>query len=602
MDDATKTLDLSPDAIREKYRRERDKRLRGDGEEQYIEVSGVFAHFNEVDPYVAPGFSRAPQTSEVEVAIVGGGFSGMLAAVRLRELGVTDVRIIEAAGDFGGTWYWNRYPGAQCDIESYCYLPLLEELGYIPKEKYSYAKEIFEHSRRIGQAYGLYDLTLFQTRVTRLEWDAGLKRWHVRTGRGDDLKARFVIMAQGPASRPKLPGIPGIETFKGHAFHTSRWDYGYTGGDQEGDLHKLADKTVAIIGTGATAVQCIPHLGKHAKQLFVFQRTPTVIFGPRGNRPTDAAWPATLQTGWQKARRENFNHVLLGNPSDVDLVDDGWTAISRRIIAAAMAEPGTPKEIEQRIEVADFALMNEIRAGIETAITDPATAEALKPWYRAFCKRPTFHDEYFATFNRPNVTLVDVSASKGVERITPNGLMANGKEYAVDCIVYATGFEISSAWKRRIGMDIIGRGGRSLRDDWADGFKTLHGFTTEGFPNWFYMGISQNGLSPNMTSMFDDQARHIAYIIKETRTRGKTTVEPTLDAQMEWVATIRKLSMLNRAYEQSCTPGYYNNEGAARGGVNAEIYAPGINAFNDLLAAWRARGDMEGVVFDSHSG
>ncbi len=341
MDDATPpaqpALDFDPDALREKYRQERDKRVRPDGEAQYIEVSGLFAHYFEDDPYAASDFSRAPITEELEIAVIGGGFSGLLAGARLREAGLDDFRIIEAGGDFGGTWYWNRYPGAQCDIESYCYLPLLEELGYVPKEKYSYAREIYEHSQRVGHAYKLYDRALFQTRVNDLRWDEGLQRWRIGTNRGDDIKARFVITALGPANRAKLPGIPGIETFQGHSFHTSRWDYDYTGGDTTGGLTKLADKRVAIIGTGATAIQCVPFLGQYAQRLYVFQRTPSSV-DRRGNAPTDPDWAKTLEPGWQRARRHNFADIVEGRPFEVDLVNDGWTDIFRSL-AAGIAGP-----------------------------------------------------------------------------------------------------------------------------------------------------------------------------------------------------------------------------------------------------------------------
>ncbi|WP_439816877.1 flavin-containing monooxygenase [Zavarzinia sp. CC-PAN008] len=591
-------LDFDPAALRERYARERDKRLRKDGEAQYVELSGAYARYSDEDPYVEPGFTRAPLTDEVEVVIIGGGFSGMLAAARLREAGVNDIRIIEAGGDFGGTWYWNRYPGAQCDIESYCYLPLLEELGYIPKEKYSYVTEIFEHSQRIGREYKLYDITCFQTRVRSIRWDEELKRWRIATNRDDDMKARFVVMALGTASRAKLPGIPGIETYKGHSFHTSRWDYGYTGGDTTGNLHKLADKRVAIIGTGATAIQCIPHLGRHAKHLYVFQRTPSSV-DHRGNKPTDYEWAKTLQPGWQRARRENFAAIVTGQPFEEDLVNDGWTDVFRRLAASPFGqEKGavSPEDIAKRAEIADFVKMNEIRARVDETVENPSAAEALKPWYRQFCKRPTFNDDYLPTFNRPNVTLVDVAESKGVDRITEKGVVANGQEYEVDCIIYASGFEISTEFRRRIGFDIRGKGGQSLYDYWSDGYKTLHGFSTCNFPNWFYIGISQNGLSVNMTAMFDDQARHIAYIIREAQKRGARTVEPAPEAQAAWVETIRKLSIDTRAYFEACTPGYYNNEGRASGGLNAETYAPGINAFNALLAEWREKGTMEGMI------
>ncbi|HEX7946764.1 MAG TPA: NAD(P)/FAD-dependent oxidoreductase [Phenylobacterium sp.] len=602
MDDASPVKDLGfdPDALREKYRQERDKRLRADGEAQYVELSGPFARYAEDDPYADPGFTRAPLTDEVEVAIIGGGFSGLLASARLREQGVDDFRIIEAGGDFGGTWYWNRYPGAQCDIESYCYLPLLEELGYIPKEKYSYVGEIFEHSQRIGKAYSLYDVACFQTRVNALAWDEGLKRWHIRTNRGDDMKARFVIMALGTASRAKLPGIPGLETFEGHSFHTSRWDYAYTGGDTTGGLTKLADKRVAVIGTGATAIQCVPYVGKHAEHLYVFQRTPSSV-DLRGNKPTDDAWAQALQPGWQRARRHNFADIVEGRPFQEDLVNDGWTDIFRSLAAGirdaiARGEKLSPEEAARQAELGDFAKMNKIRARVDETVTNPAAAEALKPWYRQFCKRPTFNDEFLPTFNRPNVTLVDVSEAKGVERITPTGVVANGVEYPVDCIIYASGFEISTAFKRRVGFEITGRDGLSLYDYYKDGFRTLHGHSSRGFPNWFYIGIGQNGLSVNMTAMFDDQARHIAYIIKEARARGATTVEPTAEAEEAWVEVIRSVAIANRDFQNACTPGYYNNEGGERsGGLNGQTYTPGINKFNALLAEWREAGDLAGL-------
>ncbi|WP_085810782.1 NAD(P)/FAD-dependent oxidoreductase [Sphingomonas sp. TZW2008] len=588
--------DLDVEALRARYRAERDKRLRTDADRQYHELSGDFARYAEEDPYVAPGFARAPLTDFVEVAVIGGGFSGMLAAARLKEKGVTDLRIVEAGGDFGGTWYWNRYPGAQCDIESYCYLPLLEELGYLPKEKYSYVTEIYEHCQRIGKHYGLYDLTLFQTRVSELAWDETERCWIIRTNRGDAMRARFVISALGTASRAKLPGIPGIDSFKGHSFHTSRWDYGYTGGDTTGNLWKLEDKTVAIIGTGATAIQCIPALGRHAKKLYVFQRTPSSV-DTRGNKPTDPEWAKTLQPGWQRARRHNFADIIEGRPFDDDLVNDNWTSIFREVQSFVIRNAKTigPEAAMAHAELADFRKMNAIRQRVDDTVADRETAEKLKPWYRQFCKRPTFNDEYLPTFNRPNVELVDVSESKGVERITPKGLVANGRKYEVDCIVYASGFEITTSFKRRVGFDIKGRGGQKLHDYWADGYKTLHGFASHGFPNWFYIGVSQNGLSVNMTAMFDDQAQHIAYIIAEAKARGVSVVEPTPEAQDGWVSTIKKLSVVNRAYLESCTPGYYNNEGDVSGGQAGQTYAPGINAFNALLADWRSEGALRGL-------
>ncbi len=589
-------VEFDPDALRERYRRERDKRLRPDGIEQYREASGELAHFADDDPYAPVGVEREPVDEDVEVAIVGGGFSGLLAAARLTERGVTSFRIVEAGSDFGGTWYWNRYPGAQCDTDAYCYLPLLEELGYMPKEKYAYADEIFEHSQRIGRHYGLYERTHFCTRVRSMEWDEALGRWHLRTDRGDDVRGRFVVSALGPMTRPKLPGIPGLETFAGHSFHTSRWDYRYTGGDTTGGMTKLADKVVAVIGTGASAVQCVPRLARDARHVYVFQRTPSSV-DFRRNRPTDPDWWASLRPGWQRERRENFNAISMGQPVEVDLVDDGWTDIFRAISSPKGEQrPRTKEERDRIVELSDFRKMEEIRRRIDDTVRDSATAELLKPYYRVMCKRPTFNDEYLECFNRDNVTLVDVSETKGVERITERGVVANGREYEVDLIVYASGFETSSDVRRRTGIDIIGRDGVHLADHWADGVKTLHGFCTRGFPNWFSIGVSQNAFSVNMTSMFDDQARHIAYIVAEAIARGARTVEPTEEGQDAWVALIGSFRAGGVGFLEACTPGYYNNEGMPRGG-NAFLgaYAPGINAFNRLLEDWRAAGDLDGL-------
>ncbi|MCY4012566.1 MAG: NAD(P)/FAD-dependent oxidoreductase [Gammaproteobacteria bacterium] len=593
-------LDFDPGALREKYRIERDKRIRADGEDQYIEAASEFAHYATDDPYADPAFEREPLDLEIDVAVIGAGFSGLMAGARLKERGITNFRIIESGGDFGGTWYWNRYPGAQCDIESYCYLPLLEETGFMPKEKYSYAPEIFDHSKRVAEYFGLYDRAVFQTRVTEVRWNEDDRRWHVSTHRNDAIRARFVVQATGPANRPKLPGIPGIGDFKGHTFHTARWDYEYTGGDHNGGLTRLADKRVAVIGTGCTAIQSVPFLGEHAERLYVFQRTPSSV-DLRGNRPTDEDWYRGLEPGWQRARRENFAAVLFGQNVTEDLVADGWTDIARRIGISLMTRKSDEaldmEEVALRAEVADFEKMNEIRARVDDTVADGKAAEALKPWYRQFCKRPTFNDEYLDTFNLDNVELIDVSDSKGVERITETGVVANGIEYEVDCIVYATGFEITTSAHRRVDFDTIGRDGQSLYDHWADGFRTLHGLSSHGFPNWFTIGINQNGLSPNMTAMFDDQAMHVAYIVDEVKRRGKDVAEVTAEAESRWVAEIVALAGMGAAeFLEQCTPGYYNREGkGTQGNRQNSPYAPGINAFNALLKKWRDRGDLEGM-------
>ncbi|MGH6909592.1 MAG: flavin-containing monooxygenase [Phenylobacterium sp.] len=594
-------LDFDPDALRERYRQERDRRLRPDANGQYVEAKGDFRHYVD-DPYVEPGFTRAPLNDAMDVIIIGGGFGGLLAAARLREAGVKDIRIIEKGGDFGGTWYWNRYPGAQCDIESYIYLPLLEETGYLPREKYSFGPEIRAHARRIGETFDLYGAACFQTEITELRWLEDEARWLVTTNRGDRMTARYVVMSNGPLNRPKLPGIPGIEGFKGHSFHTSRWDYAYTGGDSAGgELDKLADKRVAIIGTGATAIQCVSHLGRTAGQLYVFQRTPSSV-DVRGNRPTNPEWAKTLTPGWQKRRMENFNTLVAGGHQDEDLVNDGWTDIIRNLGAAVAARAAqgsglSPQELGREMELSDFRKMNQVRARVDALVEDPATAEALKPWYRQFCKRPTFNDDYLPTFNRPNVTLVD-TLGRGVDRVTETGLVFDGVEYEVDCIIFATGFEVGTAYTRRAGFEIYGKDGKTLTDHWGSGPKTLHGFYSHGFPNCFHVGITQNTLTPNFPHMLDEQARHVAEVVRQANLRQAKTVEPTPEGEAQWVQTIRDNALQNLQFRADCTPGYYNGEGRPGEGAGLfdGLYGPGSVAFFELAKAWRAEGNLEGLA------
>ena len=593
-------LAYDPDTLKQKYLSERDKRVRADGNSQYREITGEFAHFID-DPYVEPGFTREPLFDEVDVIIIGGGFGGLLAGARLREAGVKKIRMIDRAGDFGGTWYWNRYPGAACDIEGYIYLPLLEEMNYIPKEKYSHAPEILAHSQAIGRKFDLYDDALFQTEVSGMTWDAKEAKWTVTTSRGDVMKARFVAMSNGPLNKPKLPGMTGIEKFKGHTFHTSRWDYNYTGGDSTGGLTGLKDKRVAIIGTGATAVQCIPHLGEWAQHLFVFQRTPSSV-DVKNNHLTDPEWAKTLEPGWQKKRMDNFNVLVSGGHQDEDLVGDGWTDIFRKLTGILAREEGaqtaaSPAEMAALNELADQQKMEEVRARAAAIVNDPKVAEALKPYYRQFCKRPCFHEEYLPTFNRPNVTLVD-TLGKGVDRITEKGIIFDGTEYKVDCIIFATGFEVGTDYTARSGYDVIGRDNMTLSKKWANGLSTFHGFYTNGFPNCFFMGMTQTGLTANIPHMLNEQAGHISYVIKHAMGHNIKAVEPSVEAEEGWVAEIRKMARLGERFYAECTPGYYNNEGkpgeTGNGFLNGQ-YGGGPVAFFKILDNWRKEGELRGL-------
>ena len=592
------TIDI--DALKQKYAEERAKRLRPDGNDQYVQLKDQLAHYLD-DPYT-PVTPRDPKTDHVTVAFIGGGFAGLVTGARLKEAGIDDVRIIEKAGDFGGNWYWNRYPGAQCDTASFVYMPLLEETGHMPTEKYAHAPEILEHSRRIGKHFGLYDNALFHTEVTDLEWDADGSCWIIRTNRGDEFTAQFIGMGLGPLHVPKLPGIPGLEDFKGHSFHTSRWDYDYTGGDTFGaPMDKLGDKRVAIIGTGATAVQCIPYLARDAGQLFVFQRTPSSI-DVRNNRPTDPEWFAEIATpGWQRRWLENFTATqsAMAIPEE-DLVQDGWTDLARRIRDKIMSLPPedfTPEKMMAAFEDSDFEKMTEIRARVDTIVHDPDTAQNLKAWYRQLCKRPCFHDEYLQAYNEPSTRLIDTDG-KGVERITETGVVVAGVEYEVDCIIYASGFEVGTAFTRRAGFDMTGRDGEKLSEAWADGMVTKHGTHVHGFPNAFIVQVAQGAnLISNVPHNFTESGLTIAMIVKHALDNGHREVEVSKQGQDDWMELLYSTPPMGTIGSLECTPGYYNNEGKG-GGVDWFLgYPMGAMAYFEYLDQWRNKGDFTGLEF-----
>jgi cation diffusion facilitator CzcD-associated flavoprotein CzcO len=595
---------LGREALRARYRAERDKRLRPDGNDQYLEPAGKFASLLD-DPYVER-VEREPRFDEVTLAFIGGGFAGLCSGARLKEAGIDDVCIIEAGGDFGGAWYWNRYPGAMCDTAAMIYLPLLEETGHVPSQKYVFAPEIFEHCQRIAKTFGLYDQALLSTAVTSLVWDDTSSRWVIHTDRGDVIRARFVAMGTGPLNRPKLPGIPGIDTFAGHTFHTSRWDYRYTGGDAVGaPMEYLAHKRVGVIGTGATAVQCVPRLVRDAGELFVFQRTPSSI-DERNNHPVDPEWFATLEPGWQRKWLLNFATLQTGGFADEDLVKDGWTDIAQRIrdrVVAAMSDGTdfTPELAERAFEDSDDEKMNEIRARVDAVVDEPATAQALKAWYRQLCKRPCFHDEYLQAYNEPNCHLVDTDG-KGVERIDETGVWVDGVHYELDCLIFASGFEVGTSYARRAGFEIVGRSGVTLDERWADGMETMHGMHVHGFPNLFVVGFSQAAnLISNVTHNLTEAGSTIAAIVKRAIEVGANHVEVTETAEEAWMHMLDS-SPASFLGNPDCTPGYYNNEGQPLG-PKARFamsgYPLGAVAFFEFIERWRTSGDFEGLAFGS---
>jgi cation diffusion facilitator CzcD-associated flavoprotein CzcO len=552
------------EAIKARFAEARDLRLRyrPQGTAQYTsDLTGDLARY-EVDPYAHDGSDRPPIEDTVECLFIGGGFSALLTAARLRERGVESIRIVERGADVGGTWYWNRYPGAACDVPSYDYLPLLDEMGYVPLRLYAKGPEIFAHCQAIARRYDLYDLAVFRTTVTSTTWDEDEKLWRIGTDRGDTMKARFVICANGTLSKPKLSRIEGMERFAGHSFHTSRWDYGYTGED----LSKLADKVVGIIGTGATAVQAIPRLAKTARELYVFQRTPSSI-DIRGDRPTDPEWMSRLQPGWQAKRR--LKH-LMGRETD----------ITRK---AELAQLSREEKIRKQ-ENDNIDYMMRIHRRIEEIVEDKATAEALKPWYMFMCKRPCFDDEYLPAYNRPNVHLVDTNG-KGITQISPAGPVFEGREYPLDLLIYATGFEVQ---KTGIYNEIRGRDGREINETYSEGLRTLFGVHTHGYPNLFIMGGYQASFQFNLTFMLQTQGDHIAECIAYARDNGHREIDVSPDSEEWWVQeVIAHRGKTSR--NQDCTPGYYNFEGEFNRRQDGN-YNGGFKAYFDHLT--QARGEM----------
>ena len=586
--------------FREKYAAERDKRLPNTGADTFkaIDFEGEFATFD-ADPHVTGPRTAPPVTTDLEMLVIGAGFMGISAGVELKKAGVTDFKILDVAGDFGGAWYWNRYPGVRCDVESYIYLPYLEETGYIPTERYTRGSEIFAYCKSLGEHFGLYDHALFQTRVTDMEWDEDTARWLVRTDCGDLLRARFVSTQSGLFSRPQLPGIPGIEKFKGHSFHTSRWDYDYTGGDSTGNLTNLHDKRVAIIGTGATGVQAIPQLAEYAKSLVVFQRTPSQI-APRENAETDVEWFESLPAGWQSERRAAFDKCAMDRATADCDVDDGWIKFAKFQLGAiyeAGGETPTMDQLMDAMERSDYEWNEMLRDRVDSIVSDPDKAEKLKSYYRTMCKRPGFSDDFLPAFNKESVDIVD-TATTPIDRITENGVVVGDREYEVDLIVYATGFQQGRTWTDKAGYDVIGRDGNRLSKKFAEGASTFHGFLSKDFPNLFFLGFTQSTQVSNIANLIDHQARHMIYMVNKCIAEGIRAIEPTPEAEAGWNQTILEHAEMRRDWFTTCTPGHYNNEGRVddkRSTLVGGLYGPGYEYF-DLLRQWREDDKFDGIA------
>ncbi len=589
---------FDPDAVHAKYLAERDKRLvPGRTDIRDLTSDEQFARYCE-DPFT-PVAERGPVTDDVDVVVVGAGIAGILAAVQLQQAGVQRIRVVDKAGGVGGTWYWNRYPGVMCDVESYIYMPMLEELEYVPTRRYAFGEEIRLHLQEIADRYELATDALFHTGMTRAEWDDDSARWRVQTDRGDDFGCKYYVLAVGILSLMKLPAIPGMEQFAGHSFHTARWDYGYTGGGPNEPLDNLAGKTVGLIGTGATGIQCLPALADAAERVYVFQRTPSAI-GVRGNRPTESAFGGALHPGWQRRRMDNFQAIMLGKPVDADLVADGWTQHYAKVHNAPKWKDMNFEEYMRNAEAIDYGIMEEHRQRVDELVADPEKAAILKPYYRYLCKRPCFHDEYLQAYNNDNVTLIDCPT--GIECVTEKGPIVDGEQYEVDCVIYGTGFEPElTPLSRRAGHDIIGREGVTLADKWQEGAATLFGIMTRGFPNLFIMPApaQQSVVTVNYTHLAVTGAEFVGGAVGVLERRGVKAFDVEAGAEQQWTDKIMASFVDPSHVMGACTPSRLNNEGnpGAISPRNAN-YGRGFGDFfgyRELLEQWVDSGECEGL-------
>ena len=587
-----------------KYLAERDRRLvPGRADIRDLEHDAHFAGARR-DPFT-PYTDRDPIVDDVDVVIVGGGMAGVLAGANLRQQGVERIRIIDQAGGIGGTWYWNRYPGVMCDVESYIYLPMLEELGYIPTRRYAFGEEIRLHLQSVADHFDLRSDALFHTDVSGATWDDDAARWRIRTDRGDEISCRYYVLAVGILNLLKLPAIPGMETFAGHSFHTARWDYGYTGGGPGEPLTELGDKVVALIGTGATGIQCVEPLAQAAKHVYVFQRTPSAI-GVRGNRPTDPSFADGLEPGWQQARMDNFQAVMVGQPVEEDLTDDGWTRDYASVHNPPRWKGMSYEEYMQSAEANDYGIMEAHRDRVAEIVADPRTAEILKPYYRYLCKRPCFHDEYLATFNEPNVTLVDCPA--GISEINERGPLVDGRQFDIDLLLYGTGFEPElTPLSRRAGHEIVGRDGVTLAEKWGDGVTSLFGMLTSGFPNLFIMPApaQQSVVTVNYTQLAVLGARFVGGAVGLFERGGVAAFDVTPEAEQEWTQGIVDGFVDPSGVMSACTPSRINQEGHPES-LNPKNgnWGRGLGdyfGYRELLEQWLEKGDAEGLDLDIRS-
>ncbi|MEZ5597554.1 MAG: NAD(P)/FAD-dependent oxidoreductase [Pseudomonadales bacterium] len=584
-DQALKTLpELPPGATfnADEQARYRDYKEVRRGAADYMAMEGEFAKYLE-DVYSEPPVPRDALTDECEILVVGAGFAGLLLWYRLKAAGFTDVRFCEKGGDVGGTWYWNRYPGIACDVEAYSYFPLLEEMGYVPSMKFASGFEILEYCQNMAEKFGFYDKCLFHTTVEDTTWDEAGGRWTVKTDRGDAMRARFVILANGILTTPKLARIRGMEKFQGDAFHTSRWNYHVD----------LTGKRVGIIGTGATAIQVIPEIAKVVGELYVFQRTPSTVDVRDQRATTQAEMDAWAhEPGWARARRARFAKISAGRTA-IQANDDYLSGKVKHFKEQKEYERDlTMEEYVGKQLDSNFRIMEQIRARVDTIVKDPKTAAALKPWYPYGCKRPTFHDEFLPTFNLPHVHLVD-TAPLGVQEINERGVLHNGVEYPLDVLIYATGFQ----WMATATFNnIVGRDGRTLAAKWTEeGTRTFLGIHSKGFPNLFIVtGPQGGGGSFNFTDAIESHSEYILWLLKTMRDKQVDVVDIREEPENRYAEHCRKADIATAPLRDCLS--YYNGHGDAEPGSLAYYGGGRWHKFRE-----EAQNTLNAYVFDTKS-
>ncbi|KAK8126977.1 uncharacterized protein PG998_002736 [Apiospora kogelbergensis] len=575
--------------------------------------------------------------SRIKFLIVGAGHSGLIHAYHIVKAGFDpkDLVVVDTAGGWGGTWYWNRYPGLKCDVEGYCYLPLLEESGFIPQDRYSHGDEIRRNAEHIAAKYGLQGM--FCTRFVAADWNEPEGRWDIMLRRqlgpaheevDFAISTQFLITATGLLSSMSIPSLPGIEDFRREKklFHAARWDYDYTGGSPtEPHMSNLRDKLVGIVGTAATAVQAVPELAKWAKHLYVFQRTPTYIGPHEDNQTTPELWDKVTKggkPGWQAERMVNLELCFTDDAEvtpDTNLVQDERSRYpplaavwgSRRAVGLGPEKAAEHTEWMLRREAPHAA---RLRKFIKQEVKDPETAEKLTPWYPGWCKRPAFNNDYLQAFNLPNVTLVDTDG-RGVQRYTRNGVVVGedgaAREYELDALVLATGFEISGTGSCALASSQAscrGRNGRDLNDKWnSPDFATFYGVSTNGFPNMFMSAGANSAGSANMTGVYGSQARMTAHIIAAATARSadpdKTVVEVSKEAELAWLDRLLGNVTWFTPLLTTCPPTYFTgyktgaqDEKESAMAKRKLLFPLGPVGYDEVGHEYIQKGDLEGVI------